>query len=79
MADKRDLKSLGKKPYGFEPRCSDHYKNMKSNIHKKETFEDKFDRKYACWVRNNPKAWAYWKRRNRKLFRAFTKKMENYD
>ena len=42
---------------------------MKSNIHKKLTFEDKFDRKYACWVKNNPKAWRFWKRRNRKLFR----------
>ena len=42
---------------------------MKSNIHKKLTFEDKFSRKYACWVKNNPKAWHFWKRRNRKLFR----------
>ena len=42
---------------------------MKSNIHKKMTFEDKFDRKYACWVKNNRKAWRFWKRRNRKLFR----------
>ena len=42
---------------------------MKSNIHKKMTFEDKFDRKCACWLKNNRKAWRYWKRRNRKLFR----------
>jgi hypothetical protein len=42
---------------------------QKSNIHKKMTFEDKFDRKYACWVVNNPKAWRYWKVRNRRLFR----------
>lgn len=41
----------------------------KSNIHKKMTFEDKFDRKWACWVENNPKAWHWWKVRNRKLFR----------
>ena len=46
---------------------------MKSNIHKKMTFEDKFDRKYACWVKNNRKAWHYWKRRNRKLFRLMNK------
>lgn len=42
---------------------------MANNLHKKETFEDKFDRKYACWVQNNPKTWRFWKRRNRKLFR----------
>ena len=28
----------------------------KGNIHKKETFEDKFDRNFACWVKNNRKA-----------------------
>lgn len=42
---------------------------MKNNIHKKETFEDRFDRKFACWVQNNRKAWRFWKKRNRKLFR----------
>ena len=42
---------------------------MKTTIHKKETFEDRFDRKYACWVENHPKAWRFWKRRNNKLFR----------
>ena len=42
---------------------------MKSNIHKKVTYEDKFDRKYACWVDNNPKAWRFWKRKTRKDFR----------
>ena len=42
---------------------------MKGNIHKKATFEDKFDRKYACWVKNNRKAWRWWKRKNRKDFR----------
>ena len=46
---------------------------MKGNIHKKETFEDKFDRKYACWVVNNRKAWMYWKKRNRRLFRKHNK------
>ncbi len=46
---------------------------MKGNIHKKATFEDKFDRKYACWVKNNRKAWRFWKRRNRKLFRKIQK------
>ena len=47
---------------------------MKSNIHKKVTFEDKFDRKYACWVQNQPKAWRFWKVRNRRLFRKYLKK-----
>ena len=28
----------------------------KGNIHKKETFEDKFDINFACWVKNNCKA-----------------------
>lgn len=42
---------------------------MKGNIHKKMTFEDKFDRKFACWVKNNRKAWHFWKRKTRKDFR----------
>lgn len=46
---------------------------MVNNLHKKATFEDKFDRKYACWVKNNRKAWKFWKRRNRKLFRKYKK------
>lgn len=46
---------------------------MKSNIHKKMTFEDKFDRKYAYWIKNKRKAWYFWKRRNRKQFRKIMK------
>ena len=46
---------------------------MKSNIYKKMTFEDKFARKYTCWKKNSPKAWHFWKRRNRKLLRIKTK------
>lgn len=42
---------------------------MKGNIHKKMTFEDKFDRKFACWVRNNPRAWHWFKVQNRRKFR----------
>lgn len=42
---------------------------MKGNIHKKMTFEDKFDRKFACWVKNNRKAWHFWKRKTRRDFR----------
>ena len=46
---------------------------MKNNIHKKLTFEDKFDRKYACWVQNNPKAWRFWKRKARRDYRRISK------
>lgn len=49
---------------------------MKGNIHKKMTYEDKFSRHFACWVENNRKAWMYWKRRNRKLFRKAMKAKE---
>lgn len=47
---------------------------MYSNNIKKSTFEDKFDRKYACWVRNNPKLWNWYKRQNRKQFRRIQKR-----
>lgn len=50
---------------------------MKSNIYKKMTFEDKFARKYTCWKKNSPKAWHFWKRRNRKLLRIKTKEAQN--
>lgn len=49
--------------------------NMKGNIHKKETFLDHFDKKYACWVQNNRKAWHYWKHKTRRDFRRLTKKL----
>ena len=42
---------------------------MKCNPQKKMTFEDRFDRKFACWIKNNCKAWHWWKRKNRKDFR----------
>lgn len=42
----------------------------KGNIHKKEKFEEKFSKHWgACWVKNNRKAWMFWKKRNRKIFR----------
>lgn len=47
---------------------------MKSNEHKRLTFEDKFDRKYACWVKNNRKAWMFWKKKNRKKYRILANK-----
>lgn len=50
---------------------------MKSNIYKKMTFEDKFARKYTCWKKNSPKAWRFWKRRNRKLLRVKMKEVQN--
>ena len=42
---------------------------IKGNIHKKMTFEDKFDRKFACWVKNNRKRWHAEKRACRRKFR----------
>ena len=51
---------------------------MKNNIHKKATFEDRFDRKYACWVKNCRKAWRFWKKKNIRDFRRKVKRGE-YD
>ena len=45
----------------------------KGNIHKRATFEDKFDRKFACWVKNNPKLWHWYKRKTRRDFRRKVK------
>lgn len=42
---------------------------MKGNPHKKMTYEDKFSRKFSCWVKNNNKAWRWWKRKNKRDFR----------
>jgi hypothetical protein len=50
--------------------------DMKNNIHKKLTFEDKFDRKFAKWVEDHPKAWRFWKKKARKDYRRMTKKEE---
>lgn len=47
---------------------------MKGNIHKKATYESKFSRRYACWVRNNRKAWHWYKRNNRRAFRRIMDK-----
>ena len=47
----------------------------KNNIHKKMTFEDKFARKYCCWVKNNRKAWHWWKRKTRTDFRRIMKNL----
>lgn len=46
---------------------------MKGNPQKKMTFEDRFSRHYACWVRNSRKAWHWFKRQNRKKFRRIMK------
>ena len=46
----------------------------KGNIHKKMSYEDKFDRKFACWVKNNRKAWHWTKKQARKEFRRKMKK-----
>jgi len=48
---------------------------MKNNQHKKMTFESKFDRYYACWVKNNRKAWHFWKHKTRKDYRKQMKEL----
>ncbi len=48
---------------------------MKGNPQKKLTFEDKFARKFACWVKNRPKAWRRAKQQTRKQFRKIQKRM----
>lgn len=47
---------------------------VQRGIFKKLTYEDKFDRNYACWVKNNPRGWAWWKKKNRKEARQKLKK-----
>lgn len=42
---------------------------MKGNPHKKLTYESKFSRHFACWVKNNRKAWMWYKKQNRRKFR----------
>lgn len=46
---------------------------MKGNIHRKATYEDKFDRALACWVKNNPKTWRWYKKQNIRKFRKMVK------
>ena len=46
----------------------------KGNIHKRLTWEDKFARKYCCWVKNNSRLWHVEKVANRKKFRRLMKK-----
>lgn len=50
---------------------------MQKGFYKKTSFEDKFDRKYACWVVNHPAAWKRYKKRNRRRTRRWiAKEME---
>ena len=51
---------------------------MRKARYKRMSFEDKFDRKYACWCRNTPHAWARVKRANRRQARRrYKKEMED--
>ena len=47
---------------------------MLRGVFRRLSFEDRFDRKYASWVKNNPKAWAGDKRRNKKISRRRLKR-----
>lgn len=42
---------------------------MQKGFYKKTSFEDKFDRKYACWAVNHPTAWKRYKKQNRRKIR----------
>lgn len=42
---------------------------MKKGYFTKCSYEDKFDRKYACWTHNHNKAWSEYKTANRRTAR----------
>lgn len=46
---------------------------MQKGFYKKTSFEDKFDRKYACWAVNHPTAWKRYKKQNRRKTRRWVK------
>lgn len=48
---------------------------MRKGFWKELSYEDKFDRKYACWTYNH-KGWRKYKRRNRRITRRKLKRME---
>ena len=47
--------------------------SVQKGFYKKTSFEDKFDRKYACWVVNHPAAWKRYKQQNRRKTRRWIK------
>lgn len=48
---------------------------MRKGFWKQLSYEDKFDRKYACWTYNH-KGWRKYKRSNRRTARRKLNKME---
>lgn len=46
---------------------------VQKGFYKKTSFEDKFDRKYACWAVNHPTAWKWYKKQNRRKTRRWVK------
>ena len=38
-------------------------------IYKRLSYEDRFSRHYACWVKNNRKKWHWYKRQGRRTSR----------
>lgn len=44
---------------------------MQKGFYKKTSFEDKFDRKYACWAINHSTAWKRYKQQNRRKTRRW--------
>lgn len=47
---------------------------VQKGFYKKTSFEDKFDRKYACWAVNHPTVWKRYKKQNRRKTRRWVKK-----
>lgn len=47
--------------------------SVQKGFYKKTSFEDKFDRKYACWAVNHPTAWKRYKKQNRRKTRRWIK------
>lgn len=47
---------------------------MKGNPHKKAVWQDNFIKRWCKSSKNHPEGWAWWKRWNRKMFRARDKR-----
>ena len=48
---------------------------MRKGYYKQLSYEDKFDRKYACWTHNH-KGWKKYKRANRRTARRKLKRLD---
>ena len=46
---------------------------MKNNNYKKQSFLDRFIKRWCCSSRNHPEGWSWWKRKARKDARRYNK------